>query len=173
MSMNYYKVAAVTAAAAFGTAVACHYLNQSMNKSEKEQQPNEILKLPVIDLLKLFNKAENEAQYEEECRKVAKSLREYGIVVVKDPRVSEADNDRFISIMERYFESSDGIRDARPEYQFQIGVTPDGTELPRNHCGKMGALGPGNKPLSPCPPEKDPKWRFFWRTGYLALQQTV
>lgn len=26
-------------------------------------------------------------------------------------------------------------------------------------------MGPDNKPLSPCPPELDPKWRFFWRTG--------
>lgn len=24
---------------------------------------------------------------------------------------------------------------------------------------------PDNKPLSPCPPELDPKWRFFWRVG--------
>jgi len=29
----------------------------------------------------------------------------------------------------------------------------------------MGTMGPDNKPLSPCPPEKDPKWRFFWRIG--------
>ena len=29
----------------------------------------------------------------------------------------------------------------------------------------MGTLTPDNKPLSPCPPELDPKWRFFWRVG--------
>jgi hypothetical protein len=29
----------------------------------------------------------------------------------------------------------------------------------------MGVYGPDNKPLSPCPPEKDTKWRFFWRIG--------
>lgn len=29
----------------------------------------------------------------------------------------------------------------------------------------MGAFGPDNKPLSPCPPELDAKWRFFWRIG--------
>ena len=29
----------------------------------------------------------------------------------------------------------------------------------------MGAYGPDDKPLSPCPPELDPKWRFFWRIG--------
>jgi isopenicillin N synthase-like dioxygenase len=29
----------------------------------------------------------------------------------------------------------------------------------------MGAYGPDNQPLSVCPPEYDPKWRFFWRIG--------
>ena len=29
----------------------------------------------------------------------------------------------------------------------------------------MGAYKEGNQPLSPCPPELDPKWRFFWRIG--------
>lgn len=29
----------------------------------------------------------------------------------------------------------------------------------------MGSIGPNDKPLSPCPPELDPKWRFFWRIG--------
>jgi isopenicillin N synthase-like dioxygenase len=29
----------------------------------------------------------------------------------------------------------------------------------------MGSMGPDDKPLSPCPPELDPKWRFFWRIG--------
>lgn len=39
------------------------------------------------------------------------------------------------------------------------------TERPRNHCKAIGSMGPNNKPLSPCPPELDPKWRFFWRVG--------
>lgn len=29
----------------------------------------------------------------------------------------------------------------------------------------MIEYSPDNKPLSPCPPELDPKWRFFWRIG--------
>eukprot|EP01034_Spumella_vulgaris_P037387 gene37387-46126_t len=67
--------------------------------------------------------------------------------------------------MEQYFEGSDGVRDARPEYHYQVGVTGEKIEKPRNHCARMGTMGPDDKPLSPCPPEKDPKWRFFWRTG--------
>jgi isopenicillin N synthase-like dioxygenase len=85
--------------------------------------------------------------------------------VVRDPRVDEKDNNIFVDMMERYFEGSDGKRDARPEFSFQVGVTPEFTERPRDHCHKYGSIGPDDKPLSVCPPEKDPKWRFFWRIG--------
>ena len=47
-----------------------------------------------------------------------------GLVIIRDPRVSESNNDRFLDMMERYFESSDGVADARPEYHYQVGVTP-------------------------------------------------
>ena len=106
-------------------------------------------------------------------------------MIIRDPRVSEANNDRFLDMMERYFESSDGIVDARPHFHYQVGVTPSHiglitasnhtyivlrfciiqSEKPREHCGKMGAMTGDDKPLSPCPPEFDAKWRFFWRTG--------
>ncbi|CAE7883763.1 phqC [Symbiodinium sp. KB8] len=39
------------------------------------------------------------------------------------------------------------------------------TELPRNHCDRMKAFKEADAPLSLCPPELDPKWRFFWRIG--------
>jgi isopenicillin N synthase-like dioxygenase len=67
--------------------------------------------------------------------------------------------------MERYFEGSDGKRDARPELHYQVGVTPSFVEKPKNHCARMGSMGPNNQPLSVCPPQADPKWRFFWRIG--------
>lgn len=47
-----------------------------------------------------------------------------GLVILRDPRVSEANNNVFLDMMERYFESSDGITDARPHYHYQVGVTP-------------------------------------------------
>lgn len=55
--------------------------------------------------------------------------------------------------------------DARPEHHYQVGVTPELIEKARNHCKIMGVYDGDNKPLSPCPPEKDTKWRFFWRIG--------
>lgn len=39
----------------------------------------------------------------------------YGIVLVRDPRVSEVDNNQFLDQMEKYYAQSDGIKDARPE----------------------------------------------------------
>ena len=55
--------------------------------------------------------------------------------------------------------------DARPQYHYQVGVTGAKIERARNFCTQMGAYGPDDQPLSPCPPEFDAKWRFFWRIG--------
>ena len=84
---------------------------------------------------------------------------------MRDPRVSEQNNSVFLDLMESYFGVSDGVRDARPEVHYQVGVTPEFTEKARDHCGKIGAYSEGNKPLTVCPPEYDAKWRFFWRIG--------
>jgi len=133
--------------------------------------------VPVVDLSVYFRykksqlessvltSGEIQKEYEAECKKVAVALHQYGLVVLNDPRVSEANNSEFLDMMERYFEGSDGVTDSRPDHAYQVGVTPAHIERPRNHCAKMGAFGPDNKPLSPCPPEFDAKWRFFWRTG--------
>jgi len=96
-----------------------------------------------------------------ECGSVALALERYGCLVVRDPRVKKEANDRFLSMMERYFEQSDGKTDARPELHYQIGVTPAFVEVPRNHCDVARSLGS----RSLCPPRPDQKWRFFWRVG--------
>jgi hypothetical protein len=44
-----------------------------------------------------------------------------------------------------------------------VGVTPEYTELPRNHCPRIESYPEEDRPLTICPPEADPKWRFFWR----------
>mmetsp|Transcript_14508 Transcript_14508/g.14609 ORF Transcript_14508/g.14609 Transcript_14508/m.14609 type:complete len:358 (+) Transcript_14508:71-1144(+) len=125
--------------------------------------------IPVVDLgLHLSRNLDdnlNNNIYIEECKKASSSLHQFGCVLVKDCRVSEEDNNLFLDMMEDYFSESDGITDARPDLHYQVGVTPAHIELPRNHCERIGAYGPENKPLSPCPPELDPKWRFFWRIG--------
>lgn len=44
-------------------------------------------------------------------------------------------------------------------------VVDNPIERPRNHTSHIECLGPNDKPLSPCIPEFDAKWRFFWRMG--------
>lgn len=51
----------------------------------------------------------------DDCQRLADALHRFGIVLVRDPRVSEVDNDKFLDQMETYYERSDGVKDARPE----------------------------------------------------------
>lgn len=64
------------------------------------------------------------------CRAIAHQLQKYGIVVIRDPRVTTQHNADFLDMMERYFEQDDETKkdDERPELGYQIGVTPSGTE---------------------------------------------
>ena len=88
----------------------------------------------MIDFSKFNQKDEDAESYKTECDRVSAAFREYGLVIVRDPRVSEDDNNTFIDMMEKYFGLSDGVRDARPDKAFQVGVTPEATERPKNHC---------------------------------------
>jgi hypothetical protein len=149
-----YKLLIPTAIAVGSIVIYQVFFNRKKDtqKESENSAPVQKLKLPVIDISLFLNKNDDIQIYESECKKVAYALHHYGIAVLRDPRVSELDNNKFLELMEKYFEGSDGIRDARPEYQYQVGVTPEGTERPRNHCKRMGAIGPNNKPLSLCPP---------------------
>jgi len=94
-----------------------------------EEDTARILTLPIIDFRLFDSRNSAKEAYMVECRKVAEALHKYGLCVVRDPRVDESHNSQFIDMMERYFEMSDGIRDARPEYAFQVGVTPEFTGM--------------------------------------------
>lgn len=65
--------------------------------------------------------------------KVAEAFRIYGALLVKDPRVTEKENEEFLDLMEAYFGQEVDIllQDARPAYAFQVGVTPSFQEVPR------------------------------------------
>lgn len=41
---------------------------------------------------------------------------------MRDPRVSEVDNDQFLDQMEKYYAQSDGVKDARPEVGKSVPV---------------------------------------------------
>lgn len=107
-----------------------------------------------------------------ECKRVARVLEKTSCLLIRDPRVSEEDNNKFLDTLERYFEQDNETKmaDARPDLHYQIGVTPEGVEFPRcandPSCKELVdelSKNPNNAPHMPTQP--DAKWRFFHRMG--------
>uniref|UniRef100_A0A0E0K4G6 Non-haem dioxygenase N-terminal domain-containing protein n=1 Tax=Oryza punctata TaxID=4537 RepID=A0A0E0K4G6_ORYPU len=132
--------------------------------------------LPVVDLAPYLDRivAAGGAAGEEEvralCATVSASLRDTGALLVKDPRCPAADNDRFLDVVERYFSrSADSKRlQERPNLHYQVGVTPEGVEVPRSLVDKemqdkIKSMPEEFQPATPKGP--DPKWRYMWRVG--------
>ena len=127
--------------------------------------------VPIIDFSVFFDGQDKEAA-ELECRKVAESFHQFGICIVRDPRVSYQKNDEYIDMVESYFEEvsekfyrGEALEDSRPELSYQTGVTPESIEKARNHETVVNRLEGENKPMTPYPVENDAKWRFFWPIG--------
>lgn len=108
----------------------------------------------------------------EECKRVARILEKTSCLLIRDPRVSEADNNTFLDTLERYFEQPYEVKmqDARPDHHYQVGVTPEGVEFPRcavdpscQEFVKELNKNPANAAHLPTKP--DAKWRFFHRMG--------
>ena len=70
---------------------------------------------------------------------MAQALHQFGAVIVQDSRVSEQANAQFLSMMERYFEQSDGVQDARPDLFYQV-----------SHLKYFGVLKLSRKHLTRC-----------------------
>lgn len=70
------------------------------------------LKVPTIDVAKFLQKS---VGWEKDCKQVAESLKTYGLVIIKDPRVKQQHNEEFLNLMERYF--------FKRSQQFQQGKT--------------------------------------------------
>jgi isopenicillin N synthase-like dioxygenase len=103
------------------------------------------------------------------CAEVARSLRETGIVLLRDPRVSDADSSMFLDTMEDYMAQDDAVKiaDERPMLHYQVGTTREGVEVPLPRSSACDATVDA-MPMEhrPSPVEgADPKWRFFWRIG--------
>ncbi|CAN6440482.1 unnamed protein product [Victoria cruziana] len=79
------------------------------------------------------------------CSEVSRSLKETGTLVIKDPRCSIDDNDRFLDMMEKYFEMPDEFKrlQARPtlHYQGPHLLAPTGSNLQK--YGKEGTVFAG------------------------------
>jgi len=106
----------------------------------------------------------------DECKRVAHLLHTMGAISIRDPRVTTEDNSSFLDILESYFNRPEELllKDARPEIHYQMGVTPEGTEVPRcitdPRCHRLVDQYPlEHKPKMPTGP--DAKWRYFHRIG--------
>ncbi|TYK10664.1 uncharacterized protein E5676_scaffold25G00260 [Cucumis melo var. makuwa] len=135
--------------------------------------------LPVIDLASYLTASSALAagspidfspQLTSLCELVSRTLKETGALLVKDPRCSAEDNDRFIDMMERFFEKPTEFKrlQARPHLHYQVGVTPEGVEIPKSLVDdemqeNIRAMPKEFQPLFPKGP--DPKWRYMWRVG--------
>ncbi|GER51784.1 2-oxoglutarate (2OG) and Fe(II)-dependent oxygenase superfamily protein [Striga asiatica] len=134
------------------------------------------MQIPVVDLepyLEFSGKqplSDKDSQIRTLCAEVSRTLRETGALLVKDPRCTAQDNDLFLDMMERYFEMPNDFKrlQERPHLHYQVGVTPEGVEVPRSLVDeemqeKFRAMPIESRPSTPAGP--DPKWRYMWRVG--------
>jgi len=134
---------------------------------------NKPVSYPVVNLARYLNKTNiNSNEWENDCKTIGQILHQYGFLLVHDPRVNEAENDKFIDLLEKYYDQPESARmpDVRKEYHYQVGTTPSGIEKARNHCEKVAKYDGADKPWTECPPDYDPKSRFFWRMGEIPPQ---
>jgi isopenicillin N synthase-like dioxygenase len=91
--------------------------------------------LPVINVFEYIENSQSE-QAKEECIKLAEAVKTYGAFAIRDKRVTEEENTAFLDLIEDYFDqpTEEKLKDTRPDLHFQVGATPDNTELPR--CGR-------------------------------------
>jgi isopenicillin N synthase-like dioxygenase len=127
-----------------------------------------ILDITVVDTSQMLKGSPNA----EECRKVVEGFYNHGVIAIKDPRVNEGVNQNFLRMMEGYYESRQAqlqpgkvLKDARPQWGYQVGVTPELIERARNHAETIKEKFQNDKPVTPQPPPADGKWRYFWRIG--------
>eukprot|EP00854_Cymbomonas_tetramitiformis_P006253 gene6253-7499_t len=125
--------------------------------------------LPVFDLGKFMSEPDS-VENSEACKHMAACLRDTGVLVVRDPRATSHDSDKFMDMMERYFGQDHEAKmpEARPELHYQVGVTPELVEVPRCTMDPTCLKGIENQSeenKATIPKGPDPKWRYFWRMG--------
>ena len=84
--------------------------------------------LPVIDLAAYMSTSEDGSPTEAaiiECKKVSECFHQYGVILIRDPRINMKDNDDYIDLMEEYFAdvgerfyAKETIPDIKPEHHY-------------------------------------------------------
>lgn len=111
------------------------------------------------------------ASADQELLQMVLQLEETSVIAVRDPRVSWDDSERYLDMMQRYFNQPDDIiaRDQRPDLDYQVGVSR--WEKPRDHRAYIMTMPVRRWPhLTPRDYAGDPRWRFFRRLGELPSE---
>lgn len=121
---------------------------------------------PTIVDVSNFLRDRKSSEAIQDCLAIAETLKKTSCIIIKDPRVTEEDNLKFLDMMERYYDQPRDLKmkDVHPELSYQLGATPEFTEVPRNHEDKINNLDSSNS--AHIPKGADPKWRYFWRIGH-------
>ena len=124
------KQAAPTTATPSSTNININTIDNAATVSSSSN--NADYELPVIDLQDFLMSPHSPAALTE-CKRAAHGLKEFGVLIVRDPRVTEQHNDQFLDLMEAYFHQPEPLKmlDARPDFAFQVGSTPAFQETPR------------------------------------------
>ena len=122
-----------------------------------------------------FEKGDLSFQVGQSCDEIAKAFHEYGSLGIIDSRAKPEDNNRFLDLMEKYFQKRSEefyannimseLTDCFPESGFEKGVTPEFIERARNHEQIMSELSPENRAETSIPIVPDAKWRYMYFIG--------
>jgi isopenicillin N synthase-like dioxygenase len=120
--------------------------------------------LAVVDIAPFLQDPTSQ-QAIDACKQIVDVLKSTSCLIVRDPRVREEDNIAFLDLVEQYFSQPRDrlMEDVHPELSYQLGATPEFTEVPRDHKDVITNLKP--EYAAHVPQGADPKWRFFWRIG--------
>lgn len=94
------------------------------------------LSVPIVDVKPFLTESGN---YTQDCKTVAEALSHYGCLIIKDPRVHQDQNSRFLDMMEKFFQKRSKelyagrpVPDIFPDTNFQVGATPEFAEKARD-----------------------------------------
>ena len=125
------------------------------------------LKVPSLDLSRYLSRG---VGWQEDCRKAANSLRDYGAIAIKDPRADFSYNWKFLSLMEKYYElrtkqleqGMEGREVDIVPHKHQQGLTKPGFERSADFLDIKEMLKPEHKSFTPPVPDRDATITYTW-----------
>ena len=79
---------------------------RDLPEAPRAAESSQLDEIPVIDL-DIYLSKDPEGNPTEaailECKKVALSFHQFGVILIRDPRVNMQDNEEYVDLMEEYF----------------------------------------------------------------------